>query len=130
MGKPAAKEGDDVVGVDTHIVLVPSASGPIPTPMPNPFRGPLNAELSRTVFVDEMAAATEGSKADNAPPHIPTGGTFQSPPADEATIQHGSSTVFADGKPMARNGDPAMTCNDPADAPNGRVIATSSVLVD
>jgi uncharacterized Zn-binding protein involved in type VI secretion len=33
------------------------------------------------------------------------------------------------GKPAARNGDVAMTCNDPADAPMGTVIATGTVLI-
>jgi uncharacterized Zn-binding protein involved in type VI secretion len=130
MGKPAAKEGDQVAGVDTHIVMVPSPTGPIPTPLPSPFRGPLSASLSSTVFVDDHAAAVEGSEADNMPPHIPAGGTFQNPPANKATIQRGSATVFVDDKPMARNGDPAMTCNDPADAPKGRVIAVSTVIAD
>lgn len=118
------------MGVDTHIVLVPTPTGPLPTPMPSPFRGPLTGALSGSVFVDEQAAAVKGSTADNTPPHIPSGGTFQKPPANEATIQQGSATVFADDKPMARNGDPAMTCNDPADAPKGRVIAASTVIVD
>jgi len=39
MGNPAAKEGDKVVGVDTHIVMIPSPAGPIPTPTPMPFNG-------------------------------------------------------------------------------------------
>lgn len=34
VGKPAAKQGDRVVGVDTHIVMIPSPGGPVPTPVP------------------------------------------------------------------------------------------------
>ncbi len=130
MGKPAAKRGDDVTGVDTHIVLVATPGGPLPTPQPLPFRGPLSRGLSSTVFVDEQAAAVEGSEADNTPPHVPSGGPFQRPPSNQAAIQTGSATVFADDKPVARHGDPVMTCNDPADAPKGRVIAAGSVIVD
>jgi uncharacterized Zn-binding protein involved in type VI secretion len=33
------------------------------------------------------------------------------------------------GKPAARNGDPAMTCNDPADLPVGSVVAAGTVLI-
>jgi len=38
-GKPAAKQGDLVVGIDTHIVMVPSPAGPVPTATPMPFSG-------------------------------------------------------------------------------------------
>lgn len=129
MGTPAAKDGDKVVGVDTHIVMVSSPGGPVPTPMPMPFSGPLSSELCSTIFIDDKAAATEGSKAQNQPPHIPAGGPFQKQPKDEATVQKGSSTVFFDDKAAARLGDPAMTCNDPADAPNGTVMGSGTVFI-
>jgi len=129
MGAPGAKQGDRIIGVDTHIVLVPSPGGPVPTPMPMPFVGSLSGDLARTVFLDNQAAATEGSTAQNQPSHVPPGGSFQSPPSNKATIQKGSSTVFFDDKAAARMGDPAMTCNDPADASNGTVIASGTVLV-
>ncbi|MDX1696492.1 MAG: PAAR domain-containing protein, partial [Ketobacteraceae bacterium] len=60
---------------------------------------------------------------------IPQGGNFQSPPSDKATIQMGSATVFINGKQAARNGDTAMTCNDPADLPVGTVIAVGTVNI-
>jgi uncharacterized Zn-binding protein involved in type VI secretion len=41
----------------------------------------------------------------------------------------GSPTVLINDKPAARNGDIAMTCNDPVDAPLGTVIATGSVMI-
>ena len=40
--KPIAKEGDQVVGTDTHIVMIPSPGGPVPTPLPHPFVGQLD----------------------------------------------------------------------------------------
>jgi uncharacterized Zn-binding protein involved in type VI secretion len=129
VGKPLAKQDDDVVAVDTHIVLVATPGGTVPTPLPSSFRGPLSSELSSTTFADEKAAATVDSKARNASPHVPQGGTFQSPPANEATVQRGSSTVFIDDKGAARHGDVAMTCNDPTDQPVGRIIASGTVLV-
>ncbi|MFN0095933.1 MAG: PAAR domain-containing protein [Dehalococcoidia bacterium] len=128
-GKPAAKQGDKVVGVDIHIYLIPSPGGPVPTPLPSPFNGILNASLSTDVKIQGMAAATVGSKAQNMPPHMPQGGPFQKPPTNQGTIQMGSMTVKINGKAAARTGDPAMCCNDPADAPTGSVVAVSTVLI-
>ena len=129
MGQPAAKKGDQIVGTDIHIVMIPSPGGPVPTPLPHPFTGQLNDALSDDVNIDGQPAAVQGSKAGNIPSHIPQGGPFQTVPKDKATIQLGSNSVFINGKPAARNGDPALTCNDPADAPVGTVIAISTVNI-
>ena len=131
MGQPAAKQGDQVVATDTHIVMVPSSGPPVPTPLPHPFTGILSGDLSSDVKIGGMPAATEGSTADNTPPHFPTppGTAFQSPPGNKATIQMGSQTVKINGKAAARNGDMAMTCNDPADLPAGTVIAAGTVFI-
>jgi uncharacterized Zn-binding protein involved in type VI secretion len=131
MGQPAAKQGDQVVATDIHIVLVPSISGTVPTPLPHPFAGIISGGLSGDVKVMGRAAAVVGSTADNSPPHLPTppGVSFQKPPSNKATIQRGSMTVRINGKPAARSGDTALTCNDPADAPVGTVVASGSVMV-
>jgi uncharacterized Zn-binding protein involved in type VI secretion len=129
MTKPAAKQGDRVVGVDTHIVMVPSPGGPVPTPTPMPFSGTLSSELSKDVRVENKPAAVVGSIAVNNPPHVPAGGPFQKPPANQGKIQMGSQTVRINNKQAARLGDTAITCNDPADAPQGTVIASGTVLV-
>jgi uncharacterized Zn-binding protein involved in type VI secretion len=129
MGKPAAKQGDQIVGTDIHIVMIPTPGGPVPTPLPHPFSGQLDNSLSNDVKIEGKPAAVQGSKASNLPPHIPAGGTFQQPPKDQAEVLTGSTTVFINGKPAARTGDPALTCNDPADLPAGQVIAVSTVLV-
>jgi uncharacterized Zn-binding protein involved in type VI secretion len=129
MGQPAAKQGDQINATDTHIVILPSPAPP--TPLPHPFVGIINGNLSSDVNIMKMPAATVDSTADNTPPHIPTppGTSFQSPPANKATIKTGSSTVKINGKMAARNGDTAETCNDPADLPVGQVIASGSVLI-
>lgn len=129
MGQPAAKQGDRIVATDIHIVLVPSVSGAVPTPLPHAFSGALNGGLSSDVNIEGRPAATVGSTADNAPPHIPTppGTAFQKPPANRGTIQMGSMTVKINGKPAARNGDTAITCNDPLDLPVGTVVAAGTV---
>jgi uncharacterized Zn-binding protein involved in type VI secretion len=118
------------VAPDTHIVMVP-ATPPVPAPLPHPFAGLINGQLSGDVKIMGKPAATVGSTADNVPPHIPTppGTAFQRPPANKATIQMGSQTVKINGKAAARNGDLAMTCNDPADLPVGTVIAVGTVLI-
>jgi uncharacterized Zn-binding protein involved in type VI secretion len=129
MGQPAAKQGDQVVATDTHIVMIPSPGGPVPTPLPHPFAGQLDGSLSGDVNIEGKAAAVQGSTATNTPAHVPQGGSFQKPPSNRATVQLGSGTVLINGKPAARNGDKAMTCNDPADLPAGTVVAAGTVLI-
>jgi uncharacterized Zn-binding protein involved in type VI secretion len=103
----------------------------VPTPLPHPFAGVIGGGLSADVKVMGMAAATVGSTADNTPPHVPTppGTSFQHPPSNKATVNVGSPTVKINGKMAARNGDPALTCNDPADLPAGTVVAVGTVFV-
>lgn len=131
MGQPAAKQNDRIVATDTHIVMIPSGSTLVPTPMPHPFTGIINGGLSSNVNIMGKPAATVDSTADNMPAHIPTppGTAFQAPPTNKATIKLGSPTVKINGKMAARNGDMAMTCNDPADLPAGQVIAVGTVFI-
>lgn len=128
MGQPVAKQGDTVVATDTHIILVPSPGGPVPTPIPHPFNGMLDSSLSTNVMVMGRPAATLGSIAHNLPPHIPMGGSFSKPPTNMAQIITGSPTVMVNGKPVARNSDTALTCNDPVDLPVGTVVAVGTVM--
>jgi uncharacterized Zn-binding protein involved in type VI secretion len=129
MGQPAAKQGDTILATDTHIVMIPSPGGPGPTPLPHPFNGIINGGLSSNVNIMGMPAATVDSSASNTPAHIPQGGPFQKPPSNQAKILMGSLTVRINGKSAARNGDQAMTCNDPADLPVGSVIAVGTVNI-
>ena len=129
MGQPAAKQGDRITATDTHIVLVPSASGTTPVPMPFPFKGIINGNLSSDVLFDKQPAATKDSTAQNTPSHIPRGGSFQRPPTNQGRINSGSSTVFINGKPAARAGDQAFTCNDPQDQLIGVVVVGRSTIL-
>lgn len=129
MGQSAAKQGDQIMATDIHIILIPSGSGTIPTPLPHPFSGIIDGNLSSDVNIMGMPAATVDSTATNTPSHIPQGGSFQSPPSNKATIKMGSPTVKINGKMSARSGDTAMTCNDPADLPVGQVVAIGTVLI-
>ncbi len=121
----AARQGDTVTATDTHIVLLPSATGTVPTPTPMPFNGRLLQDVSANVRINGQGAATVGAVAVNTPPHVPSGGPFQRPPTNKGTVITGSTTVSINGKAAARVGDTVKTCNDPVDAPVGQ-IATGS----
>lgn len=123
--KPAAKQNDLIVALDTHVVVIVL----VPTPVPSLFTGQLSGGLSPDVLIENFPAAVQGSSATNTVPHIPAGGPFVKPPTNQGTILMGSTTVLINGKGAARAGDPAMTCNDPVDLPVGKVVATSTILV-
>ena len=129
MGQPVAKKGDQITAIDTHMVVMPSPAPP--APLPHPFTGIINGALSSDVNIMGMPAATVDSTADNTPPHIPTppGTAFQNPPSNKGTIKMGSPTVKINGKMAARNGDTALTCNDPSDLPVGTVVAVGTVMI-
>jgi uncharacterized Zn-binding protein involved in type VI secretion len=129
MSQPAAKQGDQVTGIDTHIVMVPSPGGPIPMPTPMPFSGVLSDKLSDNVLIENKPAAVVGSTADNLPPHIPTAGPFQTPPSNKAKVLMGTRKVLINDKEAAHAGSQVETCNDPINLPNGQIVATSTVLV-
>lgn len=134
MGRPAARQGDPVNGIDTHIVLVPAPPGaPVPTPLPHPFAGRLLQAVSANVRIDGRAAATVGSVAPNQPPHVPTppGTAFTRPPHNRGTVSSGSPTVLINGKGAARQGDQVRSCNDPVDQLTCAVTAGSArVLIE
>lgn len=127
MGQPAAKQNDTAVGVDIHVVMVPAPPGsPVPTPLPHPFNGILDTNLSSDVKVEGMAAATVGSIATNTPPHIPTppGVSFQSPPDNKGDVTSGSTTVLINGKGAARVGDPVASCDG-----SSTIVGASTVMI-
>lgn len=117
------------MATDTHVILIPAPSGTVPTPLPHPFVGTIDGELSDNVKIMGMAAATVDSTATNTPAHIPQGGSFQTPPSNKGTIKTGSSTVMINGKAAARSTDTAETCNDPEDLQVGTVMAAGTVLI-
>lgn len=127
MSAAAAKLGDRIVAVDIHMVLVPPS--PSPVPLPHPFSGLLNGNLSTNVRIMGQFAATAGSTAVNVPPHIAQGIGFATPPSNQGRVIQGSATVNINGKPAARMGDVALTCNDPVDVPIGKVIAFGTVMI-
>ena len=130
MGPPAARQGDRIVATDTHLIQPPGAPPPPPLPTPgHTFSGIIDGSVSSDVKIGGAFAATVDSTATNTPPHIPIGGVFINPPTNRATITLGSQTVKINGKAAARAGDTAKTCNDPTDAPIGKVVATGTVFI-
>lgn len=135
MGQPAAKQGDKVTGVCTHTEMVNQPAGPpVATPVPgNPFNGIIDGGLSSNVKIMGKAAATKDSTATNTPSHLPLtppapGSVFKPPgPTNKATINKGSATVKINGKPAARAGDTAETC-DELKTP-GTVVAAGTVSI-
>lgn len=127
MGMPAAKQGDQVLATDTHVVQVGTST----TPTPHPFSGYIDGALSANVKIEGRAAATVGSTVTNVPSHVPVppAGTFVNPPTNRGRIATGSQTVVINGKQAARAGDQAITCNDPAPLQVGAVKATSTVSI-
>ena len=131
MRQAAAKQGDQILALDTHIVLVQAGTALVPTALPHPFTGIINGSLSSNVNIMKKPAATVDSTADNTPAHLPTlpGQSFQNAPTNLATITGGSASVKINGKAAARNADAAETCNDPKDEAVGLVVAVGSVLI-
>lgn len=129
MGRPAAKQGDEVEAMDTHIVVLEEGGVPVESPMETPFTGIILGDLSEDVMIDGLPAATLGSTAQNDPDHIPEGGPWLIEPTNTGEIVSGSASVLINGRPAARAGDTALTCNDPAPLPIGTVIAESTVLI-
>lgn len=125
MGQPTAHQNSMVVGVDTHMVMVPTPGGPVPVPLPHPFAGAIQSGTVSTVKIGGQPAATKDSIAKNNPPHIPTppGVSFQSPPDNEGKVFIGSSTVKAGGKALARLGDKVETCNFPSPMPVSTIVS-------
>src|ERR1043165_6422369 len=101
MKQPAAKQGDTVTALNTHLVVLPNGSAIVQT---LPFGGIIQGNLSPNVTIMKRAAATVGSTANNTPAHvpIPPGVSFVHPPTNIGTIVTGSLTVTINRKPAAR----------------------------
>ncbi|MFY0573455.1 PAAR domain-containing protein [Cystobacter fuscus] len=98
---PAAKHFDPLLGIDIHLIQPPG--GVPPVPIPHPHIGmvfdPMDYVpiLGATVLVGGVPRAQAGTSGIALPPHIPMGGVFIKPPANESEVFMGSSTVSVDG---------------------------------
>jgi RHS repeat-associated protein len=112
---PAAKHFDPVMGVDIHIIQPP---GPVPpVPVPHPFVGYVSDPMDNipvtgaTVKINGVNRAIAGTQGVCMPPHIPIGGTFIKPPANECEIFMGSATVMADGDALSHMSQKVLSCH-------------------
>jgi RHS repeat-associated protein len=111
---PATKHFDVVVGVDVHVLLTPAG---VPAPVPLPFTGFLFDPMDylpggATVRINGLPRAHAGTSAVAVPPHLPIGGAFVKPPANDGELFMGSATVGFDGEPQGYSGLPVLTCQD------------------
>lgn len=113
---PAAKMFDPIVGIDVHIIQPPGPVPPIPIPHPHtgmlfdPFDfAPI---IGATIKVNGIPRAVAGSGTQMVPPHIPIGGVFVKPPANDSEMFMGSMTVLADGDPFSYLALPLLSCWD------------------
>ncbi len=90
MGQPAAKQGELLPPSTCTRHGAINKKAPVPTPsLPHPFAGMIDGNLSPTVKIRGMLAATVGSTATNMLPATwptPPGTMFQIPPTNRATI--------------------------------------------
>ncbi|MFO0549920.1 MAG: RHS repeat-associated core domain-containing protein [Polyangiaceae bacterium] len=124
----AAKWGDPVLGVDCHMVNVPTPGGPVPTPLPHPFVGvvfdPLGAAmgaLGGVVLVNGMPCGNVGTEIEVVP-HFPTPpgvgpAPMDAPPGNEGSLVSGSKTVLFAGGSESRTLSHVLSCNYPFDLP-------------
>ncbi|QDU60485.1 putative deoxyribonuclease RhsB [Planctomycetes bacterium Pan216] len=112
---PAAKHYDPVIGIDIHLILTPVGAV---VPIPHPFVGFLFDPfdyvpiIGSTIYVNFLHRAIAGTMGKCVPPHIPIGGTFVKPPANECEMFMGSMTVQFDGDAMSYMALPALSCHD------------------
>ena len=126
-GKQMAVEGDKVVGMDTHIMVVPAGNSTANVPLPHPFIGKLKDKLSKDVKIKDKKCATKDSVAkhdDSMHMQLPGTIKFQNNPKKEGNVTGGtSSKVKINGKEAAVIGSQVTTCNDMGMQNNSTIIA-------
>ena len=129
-GKQMAAQDDRVMGMDVHIMVVPSGTGTTTAPLPHPFMGKLDDGLSDDVSIGDKKAALKGSKAkhdDSMHMQLPGTIKFQNNPKKEGEVTGGTSpTVKINGKETAVIGSLVTTCNDIGARNNSTVIAAGA----
>src|SRR5262245_47143238 len=135
----AAKQGDLVIGVDTHLVMVPSPLGPILTPLPHVFPGVVYDPLGLTIAAASVGLGIGGGVLINGSPvantgmevrgerHLPTPPGTSFAPSDQpdhtGTIVTGSKTVSMGGASCARLTSLVSSCNFPLNLPTSTCLA-------
>ncbi|KYF73430.1 hypothetical protein BE11_19925 [Sorangium cellulosum] len=134
----AAKFFDPVLGIDIHLVIVPTL--PAPVPLPHPFIGivfdPIGLLVSAgitavfggggPVFVNGVRIGNTGTDC-IAIPHfpMPPGVSFapMDVPDNEGTLVTGAKTVTFEGSSEGRMGSMVASCNFPLNLPTSLCLA-------
>ena len=131
-GKQIAVDGDKVMGMDTHIMVVPSGNGTTTVPLPHPFIGKLKDKLAKDVTIKDKACAVKDSVAkhdDSMHMQLPGTIKFQNNPKKEGKVTGGtSSKVKIEGKEAAVIGSQVSTCNDMGMQNNSTIIAMGASI--
>ena len=133
---------DPVLGLDIHLVMMPTPAGPVPTPIPLPFVGmvfdPVGVALGSAigmalgagpglVLVNNLPATNAGTAVTNllTLPHLPAPGVAfaAGKPGNDAELFFGSLNVSLGGSLGVRLGDIALSCSDPVRLPTSVVLA-------
>jgi RHS repeat-associated protein len=140
----AAKHMDPIVGVDTHIILIPTPAGPVPAPLPNPYVGMVFdamdyvPKIGATVYINGLPRAHAGTAGKQLTPHLPLGGPFgPPPPSGESEVFMGSSTVAVDGDAQSYFGLQVLSCQSigmpaplrPKGSPAKSLVLPTSVVL-
>jgi len=127
MGAPAAVAGDQVTGTcPVHLIPNPATGAPQPAP-PLPFVAPITVGVCQSVLIGGAPAVVIGATGYNTPPHVGLhpADPFFAPPAQQAVVTEGSSTVLFGGVPAARAGSAATCCAQPV----GTLMGSATVLI-
>ena len=131
-GKQIAVEGDKVMGMDTHIMVIPAGMSTANVPLPHPFIGKLKDKLSKDVKIKDKKCATKDSVAkhdDSMHMQLPGTIKFQKNPKKEGKVTGGTSRkVKINGKEAAVIGSQVSTCNDMGMQNNSTIIAMGASI--
>ena len=131
-GKQIAVEGDKVMGMDTHIMVVPAGNTTTTVPLPHPFIGKLKDKLAKDVTIKDKKCAVKDSVAkhdDSMHMQLPGTIKFQNNPKKEGKVTGGtSSKVKIEGKEAAVIGSQVTTCNDMGARNNSTIMAVGSAM--
>jgi RHS repeat-associated protein len=118
----ASSHHDVIIGLDVHIVMVPSPGGPIPTPLPHPFVGfvldltDYIPKLGATVAVNNKmrgCSFTTGMLGTARHFPMPPGASFSPKPiGHDAYKFFGSLRVKAEGHLLGVSPFTVMSCSD------------------
>ena len=120
------------MGFDVHIMVVPSGPSTTTVPIPHPFIGKINDEISDDVKIKDKGVATKGSNAkhdDSMHMQLPGTIQFQNSPKCEGEVTGVTGTkVKVNGKEVAVIGSQVTTCNDMGMQNNSTIMAAGASI--